>query len=207
MDLDPGASLATVTSDLSAASSDIHVGIQQTGGIQPSRSLWAWGSDSDGQLGDGGVSDFSTKQSSPIQVGSAQNWKKVAAGEFTSFGLRTDGTLWAWGGDQFGRLGDGGSIMNQPSPVQIGSATNWVDISAGTFHTLGLRADGTLWDWGIQKGEGEYDFFAQSSPLQVGNGTNWVAISASPSHSMALQGDGTLWTWGGIVMANWVTGE
>ena len=248
VEIDLSASMAIISSDLCATSSDAFVGIKQTTGITPLRSLWAWGDDFAGQLGDGGGNVI---RSSPVSVGSATNWMTIAAGFTHSLGIRTDGSLWAWGSDGggaigdgpgtnpqnnrpipialgiewidvaaslalslgirkdgtlwawgldlYGQLGDGGSNTNQHWPVKIGTATNWVKVSAGVYHVLALRADGTLWSWGNnihgQLGHGPSQPH-RNSPKQVGTATNWVAISAGGYHSFGIQDDGSLWAWG-----------
>ncbi len=155
------------------------------------RTLWAWGLNSVGQVGDG----TSTSRSSPVQIGGASSWASLSAGAFHNLALRTDGTLWTWGGNFNGQLGDG-TTDNRSSPMQVGNVTTWVAVSAGREHSAGLRSDGTLWTWGQnhlgQLGEGT----DRSSPMQVGSATNWIAVSAGEYHTLALRTDGTLWAWG-----------
>ena len=107
------------------------------------------------------------------------------------------GTLWAWGLNNYGQLGDG-ATTNKTSPVQIGTASNWVIVTAGIFHTLGIKSDGTLWAWGLdsdgQLGDGTTD--DKTSPVQIGTANNWVSVSAGQNYSLALKSDGTLWAWG-----------
>jgi len=75
------------------------------------------------------------------------NWSAIAAGGDHTVALKSDGTLWAWGLNSQGQLGDG-TTTNKATPTQIGSATNWSAIAAGSNNTVGLRSDGTLWAWG-----------------------------------------------------------
>ena len=72
----------------------------------------------------------------------------VAAGSFHSLGLKADGSLWAWGYNLFGQLGLGPVYSQFPSPTQVGNDYNWVAVAAGSSHSLGLKADGSLWAWG-----------------------------------------------------------
>ncbi len=167
--------------------------------LQSDGTIWAWGSDSNGQLGDGGSNE---NRVIPIQIGTDTDWIAIGAGSFRSFGIRSNGTLWAWGRDVFGALGDGGSEMDQSSPVQVGSVTNWVAIDGGLEHSLGLQTDGTLWAWGSggrgQLGDGSpmNAFSKQLSPIQIGSATDWREISAGRYHSTAIKADGSLWAWG-----------
>lgn len=100
-------------------------------GIKSNGTLWSWGLNADGELGDGTTTD----KSSPVQVGTDNDWSIVSGGGTHSIALKTNGTLWAWGSDFYGQLGDA-SIVTKTSPVQIGTDNNWVSISAGHFLTL-----------------------------------------------------------------------
>ncbi|MBK7959174.1 MAG: hypothetical protein IPK03_14415 [Bacteroidetes bacterium] len=107
-----------------------------------------------GRYGLGGIIPFGqigigtkTDRTSPIQVGTAVNWVSIAAGNGHSLGIKSDGTLWAWGRNTDGQLGNGITI-DSASPVQIGVANNWVSVSAGASHTFAIKSNGTLWAWG-----------------------------------------------------------
>jgi hypothetical protein len=132
-----------------------------------------------------------------VQIGTDTNWVSIAAGCWYSLGLKSDGTLWAWGDNQFGQLGDG-STNDSHSPVQIGTDTNWTTVSAGASHTLALKSNGTLWAWGYnwfgQLGDGSTN--DSHSPAQIGTDTNWASVAAGDSHSLGFKSDGTLWAWG-----------
>jgi hypothetical protein len=78
----------------------------------------------------------------------AQCWQSVSAGNYHTLAIKTDGSLWAWGYNFEGQLGDGTNISKN-SPVQIDSTTNWQSVPAGSLHTLAIKADGSLWAWGI----------------------------------------------------------
>jgi len=125
----------------------------------------------------------------------------VAAGDFHTVALRTDGTVWTWGWNGRGQLGTDATPTSH-RPTQVQALTNVIAISAGRSHTVALRSDGTVWAWGCNEygqlgdgttgGEGETRF----TPVQVQALTDVTAISAGGSHTVALQNDGTVWTLG-----------
>jgi alpha-tubulin suppressor-like RCC1 family protein len=162
--------------------------------IRPDGTLWAWGSNSSGQLGDGTTG---TDRISPVQIGSAADWQSVAAGSLHTLAVRADGTLWAWGVNNYGQLGDG-TTTDQAMPVQIGTATNWRSVAAGSLHSVAVRTDGTLWTWG-RNGNGQLGDGTTTdhlSPAQVGTATTWLTVAGGEFHTAAVSTNGTLWTWG-----------
>jgi len=159
--------------------------------------LWAWGFNGSGQLGLGTTS-ATGDTIIPEQIGTSTDWNTVSAGGAQTIALKNDGTLWSWGSNQYGQLGDGTSSNYNASPTQVGIENNWHAISAGSSHTLAIKNDGTLWAWGRnnygQLGDGT--LVNKSVPTQIGTDTNWKSISASYTNSLALKSDGTLWAWG-----------
>ena len=123
--------------------------------------------------------------------------QKVAGGPYHSLTLKNDGTVWAWGRNDFGELGNG-TTTSRYTPVQVKGLTNVVAIAAGYDHSLALRSDGTVWAWGLngngQLGDGTTT--NRTTPVQVKGLTNVVAIAAGVYHSLAIRSDGTVWTWG-----------
>jgi Secretion system C-terminal sorting domain/Regulator of chromosome condensation (RCC1) repeat len=165
-----------------------------TTAIKTNGTLWAWGHNLSGQLGDGTLTDRST----PVQIGTATNWQKIASGDLHSLAIKTDGTLWAWGFNSSGQLGNN-STTNSLIPIQIGTSTNWQSISAGSLFSLALKTDGTLWAWGDnyykQLGLGAL-VPNQLVPVQVGTDNDWYIISAGANHSLASKLSGPLYSWG-----------
>ncbi len=122
---------------------------------------------------------------------------QISTGSNYSLAIRADGTLWAWGLNFFGRLGDG-TTFSKSSPVRIGTESNWKTVSTGNYHSLAVKADGTLWAWGENEhGQlGDGTTIDKISPVRIGTGNNWKTISAGDGYSLAIKTDGTLWAWG-----------
>ena len=163
--------------------------------IRTDGSLWAWGRGSLGQLGRGLVGD----SDKPVRVaGTDKDWKSVSAGIESSFAIKTDGSLWAWGYNGGGQLGLG-DTANRNSPARVGAANDWAAVSAGGSNfTVAIKADGSLWAWGNNKyGQlGLGDTANRNSPARVGAANDWAAVSIGDKYAMALKADGSLWAWG-----------
>lgn len=162
--------------------------------------LWVCGYNNSGQLGDGTGGGTNGWKSSPVQVGSLTNWKQVSCGYRFTAAVKTDGTLWTWGANDYGQLGNNGSGTGanyRSSPVQV-AGTNWKYVSAGWYQVLALKNDGSLWGWGKndQGALGDGTLTNRSSPVQIGSLTNWKQISCGYQHAVATKPDGTLWAWG-----------
>jgi alpha-tubulin suppressor-like RCC1 family protein len=165
-------------------------------GLRANGTAWAWGFGSFGQLGD----DTAVDKSSPVSVvGGYTDWIQVSGGDSYNLGLRADGTAWAWGFGTSGQLGDG-TAVNKSSPVSvIGGYTDWIQVAAGTTHSLGLRANGTAWAWGAGgSGKvGDGTVVTKSSPVSVVGGfTDWIQVNGGSNHSLGLRANGTAWAWG-----------
>ena len=164
--------------------------------IKTNGTIWSWGDNSEhGQLGLGNT----TNVSSPTQIGALTNWSKIGVGMFHNLAIKTDGTLWGWGNNNYnGSLGLGNKTTSYSSPKQIGSLTTWSSVSAGGYNSHAIKTDGTLWSWG-SGGNGRLgleDTTERLSPVQVGSSTNWSSISAGSNHVLAVKTDGTMWSWG-----------
>jgi alpha-tubulin suppressor-like RCC1 family protein len=157
--------------------------------------LFGWGLNSSGALGIGNTTNYS----SPKQIGTLTDWAKVESGETSStYAIKNDGTLWAWGNNQHGQLGFG-NITYYSSPKQVGALTSWFAISAGfSGYAVAIKTDGTIWSWG-QNGNGQLGLnnsTKYSSPKQIGSLTNWSKVACGQIHTVAVKTDGTIWSWG-----------
>jgi len=175
---------------------DIGLRFRSSAGIKSDGTLWTWGENNQGQLGDG----TTTNKSSPVQIGSATNWKQVACGYYFMATIKKDNTLWTWGNNRYGGLGDG-TIVKKSSPIQVGSLTDWKQVSCGYYHISAVKTNGTLWTCGYNSAGqlGDGTLVHNSSPIQVGSLTDWKSVACGYSWTLALKTDGTLWGWG----TNW----
>jgi len=181
----------------------VSCGYDSSTGIKTDGTLWTWGSNfidgrsvASGQLGDNTTID----KSSPVQtIAFGTNWKQVSCFNDYMAAIKTDGTLWTWGRNNVGQLGDN-TTTNRSSPVQtIAGGTNWKQVSCGDNHAAAIKTDGTLWIWGQgTDGQlGDNTAIARSSPVQtIAGGTNWTLVSCGNAISAAINKDGTLWMWG-----------
>jgi alpha-tubulin suppressor-like RCC1 family protein len=176
---------------------DANKTFQVTVTVTPPTRLYVWGRNTFHHLGLIDTND----RSSPTQVGSGTGWSDFDSSIYASFGVKTDGTLWAWGANALGFngiLGLNSSTGYQSSPVQVGTNTNWSNVSAGYGCALAIKTDGTLWTWGSNThgSLGFNDRVSRSSPTQVGAGTNWLKASVALYSVLAIKTDNTLWGWG-----------
>jgi alpha-tubulin suppressor-like RCC1 family protein len=162
--------------------------------VKTNGTLWSWGQNQAGSIGQNIA--YTISRSSPVQVGALTDWTQVSAGS-NCLAIKTDGTLWSWGGNAAGQLGQIDTI-DRSSPVQIGSLTDWSQISSGDDFSTAVKTTGTLWSWGLNtNGQlGQNSTIRRSSPVQVGALTDWSQVSAGPNFCISVKTTGTLWSWG-----------
>ena len=176
--------------------------------VKSDGSVWTWGLNStswdanrNGQLGDG----TTTTRLTPVRVlgvggvGYLSGVAKVAAGASFTLALKSDGTVYGWGTNLEGELGNGNKTTSL-TPVQAG-VSNITDLAAGYWLSLALKSDGTVWAWGRndmgQLGNGTTQALTGiSTPAAVSGLSSVTAIHAGVSFGVALKSDGTVWAWG-----------
>jgi alpha-tubulin suppressor-like RCC1 family protein len=194
-----------------------------TCGIRSDGTLWCWGKNDAGQLGDGSEE---ASRLEPVQVVAAgesgeapwADWEAVALGTSSTCGLRGDGTIWCWGSGGSGQRGDGSTAASRTTPSQVlkaeGTAgpaawSDWVAIGLGGSTACGIRQDGTLWCWGAssfgQRGDAGDGGTARTTPIQVVASEesgedpwgDWVALGGGGfAHTCGRRADSSLWCWG-----------
>lgn len=124
--------------------------------------------------------------------------ENLTIGDVFTLTIKADGSLWSWGDDAYGQLGDGEFTIGPDSvPDRVGT-DKWQAVTAGQLHTLAQHADGSLYTWGYNDGGMLGIGFSgnQSSPVQVSPDTDWIQIEAGGFQNFAIKSNGTLWAWG-----------
>ena len=184
----------------------ISAGTNYSLALKSDGSVWAWGVNTNGGLGDG----TTTQRSTPVPVsglGPGSGVVAIAAGSNHSLALKADGTVWAWGSNANGRLGDG-TLVQKLTPVQVKDPTGTAVLTgviaiAARNSNLALKSDGTVWAWGNNRGQlGDGTTTDRPLPVQVAGAggvgvlTGVVGIATGNVHSLALKTDGSVWAWG-----------
>lgn len=189
-----------------------HSFIQVSAGITNSYALkedgrgWVWGYNLQGQLG----TNNNTSYSSPVVISGDHSFVNLKGGcegtHAVGAGLKSDGSLWTWGMNDFGQLGTNNGT-SYSSPVQVVGNHSFVDFSFGARSVYGIKADGSVWSWGYNAyGElGTNNTVSYSSPVQVVGNHSFITFIASMDPNLQFYGftsvaglkeDGSVWTWG-----------
>ncbi len=171
----------------------IAAGFAHTVALNGNGTVWAWGYNGYGQLGDGTTINKST----PAEVSGLTGVRTIAAGAYHSAAVKEDGTVWTWGNNVNWQLGDAITVARS-IPVQVSEITCVKAIEAGFTHTLAIKEDGTVWAWGNNSNGklGDGTTVAKSTPVQVNSLTGIKAITAGGAYTMVIKEDGTVWAWG-----------
>lgn len=157
--------------------------------------VWAWGNNYKGQLANSTIlprSGYLTRSAVPLLVNGLSNVVNLSAGWSHSLAQKSDGTVWAWGENEYGQLGNNNKTFSRV-PVPVSDLTGVISISAGG-DSLAMKADGSLWSWGPKIGT--YSPVIATVPMQVSGLSEMDVITAGFFHSLSLKNDGTVWSWG-----------
>ncbi len=160
--------------------------------------LWCWGQNTYGEIGDGTTT---TPRTSPVQVTTlGTTADRAALGTYHACALDKSGSLWCWGYNYYGQVGDGTTTTPRTTPVKITSLGSVVGVALGSYHSCAVKTDHTLWCWGYNYygavGDGSSQN-SRSAPVQATSlGANVAQVSAGSYHTCAVKTDHTLWCWG-----------
>lgn len=201
---DTGAVHSTpIQTDAAGASwSYVSLGAMHIAALKTNGTIWTSGSNAYGQLGD----RSSTTRTGFVEVvndiwfwSDKTPYRALASGHDHVAAIKTNNTLWLWGRNTYGQLGDN-TTTNRSSPIQItGGGNTWSQVTSGGSHTAAIKTDGSLWLWGQNTyGQlGTNNTIHYSSPVQtVSGGSNWRRINIGLQHTLAIKTNGSLWTWG-----------
>jgi alpha-tubulin suppressor-like RCC1 family protein len=177
---------------------------RHTAAIKTDGTLWIWGNGTYGRLGNGVTTGLI---STPITTfAGGNNWRQVSTGSRYTSAIKTDGTLWTWGGGGGGQLGNATFAFEISTPITtFAGGTNWKQVSSertsfgGNNTTVAIKTDGTLWTWGngFAGKLGNAGTIETSTPVTTfAGGNNWKQVSIGSFHMAAIKTDGTLWVWG-----------
>jgi alpha-tubulin suppressor-like RCC1 family protein len=190
-------SLVSVASPAHAASgpwSVVSAGEFHTCAINASKSLYCWGGNTSGQVGDGTVE----QRLSPKRIGSSGAWASVAAGGAHTCAVSTGKSLYCWGWNALGQIGDG-TDTNRLTPKRIGTSGAWASVAAGGLHTCAVTTGKSLYCWGFnqlgQVGDGT-ETTPRPSPRKVGKSGVWASVATGYIHTCAVSTGKSLYCWG-----------
>jgi alpha-tubulin suppressor-like RCC1 family protein len=174
--------------------------------IKDDGTVWTWGgSATPTKLTSDGDIDEATIIKVPTLVKGISNVKSVASGQGFTLALKNDGTVWSWGVNRNGQLGDGTQTLADPvtyktvlnqdkyTPVQVKNLTDVVAIAADWGTSFAVKKDGTLWAWGIMYRKADGDIGYLIVPTQLHNYSDIVSVSLGWGNMVALKKDGTVW--------------
>jgi alpha-tubulin suppressor-like RCC1 family protein len=175
-----------------------HIAATKTDGT-----LWIWGARDSGELGNN--DDLSDRLTPVTTFAGGTNWKQVSLGDGHGAAVKTDGSLWLWGNNSYGKLGTGDNTIDRSTPVTTFAGGNdWNQVSCGVLHTAAIKTDGSLWVWGagITGRLGINNSTTKFTPVTTFlGGYTWRQVSCGNNFTSAIKTDGSLWVWGNNVFA------
>jgi alpha-tubulin suppressor-like RCC1 family protein len=174
----------------------VDCGAYHIAAIKTDGTLWTWGRNNFGQLG---IDDAVNRCTPVTTFAGGTNWKQVSCGGYHMSAIKTDGTVWTWGRNTVGAIGDNTTNDIYTPVTTFAGGTNWKQVGCGYNITSAIKTDGTLWTWGFNdRGQlGVNNTTTRRTPVTTfAGGTNWKQVAGGSSHTLAIKTDGTLWVWG-----------
>ncbi|MEC0248474.1 RCC1 repeat- and reductase domain-containing protein [Paenibacillus chitinolyticus] len=180
----------------SSIAPSVAVGASHSLALKDDGTVWAWGNNDFGQLGNGTTKDSPV----PIQVPNLDSVVKITAGYGSSYAVKSDGTVWSWGMNNYGQLGDG-TLVKKITPVPIPNLTGVIDITVSHSSVFAVKNDGTVYAWGQNSNaalgigiDGPND--KRPMPVKIKELSNIKDVETGGYSTLALSNDGTVWAWG-----------
>ncbi len=173
----------------------VAAGASHSVALKSDGTVWTWGYNGSGQLGTGLATGLDNYTTVPAQVPGLTNVTTIAAGEYHTAAIESDGTLWTWGRNSNGELGDG-TRTDRTTPVKVGS--DFTDVAAGIYHTLAIDTDGAVLEWGDSRygTPGDETTTIHTTPQKLVGLNNIASVAAGGLHSVAMHTSGIIWGWG-----------
>jgi hypothetical protein len=175
----------------------VSAGAEDTLALKADGSVWAWGGSGYDYVPDNSESVSGPFRPTAARLEGLSGVKAICAGVHDTVVLKNDRTVWSWGYNENGQLGDG-SITNRSKPVRAAGLKDVIAISPGWRHTAAVKADGTVWAWGEISLSGDGEFSTRLTPMRLEGLENVVAISAVDTfpRTVVLKADGSVWSYG-----------
>lgn len=179
---------------------DVAAGTEFTAAITTDGRLFLWGLNTSNQVSPSNTNMIIT----PTQYGSSSDWNRVYVGEASVFALKNNGTLWTWGNNAYGTLGQGtaGPPVATPMQIDAGVGNTWTKVAGGGLHAIALKSDKTIWGAGqnFVGNLGTGNTTDSHVFIQIGTNNNWIDIDAGTQHSIAINENYEFWSWGDNLM-------
>ena len=166
--------------------------------LDASGAVWTWGWNHYGQIGNGSRTQDSGDVHSPYRVPGLTDVVAIGAGSITTLAVRADGTVWVWGSNRHGQLAMSEDTRDVLAPVQVAGVSSAVGITGGDYHTMVLRADGTVWAWGfyLYLGVGATENVHTPTRVPGLSDVVWLSVDTASYSAYARTRDGRSWWWG-----------